>query len=213
MAIPGRASGYGSSAHATVFMVGFTQPLSSKVRYECYDNDNTFPLVDDATTTSNDIFDIGSGENSMIALHDTTAGAPSSTDWFPSSANANTSSLNLMKGLTSYVTQHGATIDSAGGGSIFFNMQVKVPASTQTSSSMGFDLVIRYTYTSTIPTVNWYFNDGNASGTFTTPVWQEMTPSTHGIRHCRAGTASGGPYLANIPSTGQEKTEEAWITT
>jgi hypothetical protein len=218
MATKGRAKGYGSEgtyAHINVFKVSFNHPLSSKVRYECYDNDQTYPAVDDNNTAvAHNVFGVWGTSLSMIALRDTTNGAGAATmNWFPAATAANTATINRMKGLTWYVTQQGATL-STSPGSLYFNMQVEVPATSQTSWNMQFDLQLRYTFTSTTPTLTWYFNQvvGGTAGTGTVPVFATMPPGTWGIRHCRAGTAEAGPYLANIPATGVELTEESWIT-
>lgn len=219
MAVKGNANGYGSSIDETyasqyVFAINFNHPLSSKVKYEAYDNDQTFPATGNLTTTNYDVFGLSGGEDSMVALRDTTNGTSGAgTNWFPSSPNANTATINLLKGTTNFVTQHGATIDTTGGGTIYFNMQIKVPASTQTNSQMQFDLVARYTFTSTTPTVSWWFNNEDGGGTEASPSWATMPSGTYGIKHTRDGLTSSGPFLANIPETGQEKTQDAWMTT
>ena len=219
MATKGRARGYGSGedgyAAKNVFRISFNHPLSSKVRYECYDNNQTFPATVSVTSTVNDIFGLSASELSMVALRDTTNGTSGAgTTWFPSSYQSNSGTINLMAGTAHYVTQQGATLDSFGGGYAYFNMQVKVPASTQTSSSMGFDVLGRYTFISTTPTVAWEFNQvaNSTTGTEAVPVWGTIPSGVMGIKHCRTSTATAGPYLASIPETGQTRTEEAWIT-
>jgi len=218
MSIPSTVVGYGSKdtyLHKFVFAVRFHHPLSDSVTYVCYDNNQTYPQTDSLTSTDNDVFGMGVGENSMIALVDTTNGTAGcgGTPWFPASPNANTATMNLMKGLTNYVKQHGDVLEDAGGGTIYFNMQMKTVASCQTSSSMGFDLNFKYSYTSTIPAPSLFFNDAVGSGTEAVPVWLEITPDTHGIKHCRAGLGVGDGKVANVPETGQEKTQDAWVTT
>lgn len=211
MASKGRVAGYGSTVAKNVFKVTFVYPLSSKVHYEAYDNAQTFPQTDTLTTTGNDVFGLGAGEYPMIALRDTTNGtAGAGTNWFPASPNANTATINFLKGLVYYVTQQGATLSSAGG-SITFNMQASIPASAQTDSSMQADIVVRYTFTSTTPNVTWWFNSVSDSGTMYVPVWATMIPDSHGIYHTKIGLTVA-PYLANIPETGQEKTLNAWIS-
>ncbi|MCK9369440.1 hypothetical protein M0R04_05840 [Candidatus Dojkabacteria bacterium] len=220
MATKGRAYGYGSGesgyAAKNVFKVDFNHPLSSKVRYETYDNNAIFPATDTAVSTVNDIFGMSAAEKSMIALMDTSNGTGDcGTTWFPTNyAATNTGTTNLMVGIAHYVTQQSATLDSFGGGSIYFNMQVKVVASMQTSSSAGFDLLLRYSFISTTPTVSWFFNQvaPSTAGTEAAPVWATIPSGSMGIVHCRENTPFAGPYLANIPETGQEKTQEGWIT-
>ena len=216
MAIPGRAVGYGSTTNKNVFKVTFSRPLSSKVTYEAYDNTlgaGGFPSVDSVLSTTNDIFSLLADTYPCIALHDTTDGGAAATDWFPSTPNSNTSSLNFLKGLVNYVTQHGATLLAAG--SITYNLQMNIPATTETNSSMGVDLLFRYSYISTTPTLAFYFNDAEG-GTEGTPSWLAFVPNTgQGIVHTRAGIATAGSYLANIPSVenSPEKTQEGWIVT
>lgn len=218
MAAKGRVHGYGSAydgqyAWKNVFKVAFSRPLSSTVKYECYDNNQpTYPNIDNGTTTVNTVFGVYGTSLSMIALRDTTNGTTgpvSGTTWFPSSANANTATTNVMDGTTNYVTQHGSNV--VAGGSIYWNMQVKIPATVQTTDTMGFDLLLRYTFTSTTPTLTWMYN---ATFSETSPVWATIIVDTkHGVMHTRAATATAGPWLANIPSSGVELTQQAWITT
>lgn len=198
--------GYGGTASRYVMAVNFgASPLSSKVKYECYDNDKTtFPSIDTLLTTANDIFSLAS--QSMIYLHDTTSAGPGATTWAYSGpyAGGNTGSLNFMKGTTDFVTQQGATLSS--GGTIFYNMRCKVISTVQTSSDMGFDLLVRYTFTSTTPTVTFFANGITGSDFPTSPKWVLATPGTMGVVHCRIGTTVAGPYLANIPTSGNELT-------
>ncbi len=219
----GTVFGYGGATCQNVLMVDFSHPLSSKVTYECYDNDQTFPATDTATTTSNEIFGI-SGGTTMIQLIDlTNATTNLGTTWLlplASAYQANSGKRNLMKGLLGYVTQQGATLQSAGGGSIKFNMRLRIPSDMETSHNGQWDLLVRYSYTSTIPTVQWWFNDKYGSkaasvGTADVPAWATMVPDIHGLRHTRAGVATLGAtsWLANIPESGSELTEEAHVTT
>lgn len=211
MAIPNKAVGYGNNSTArNVFRITFSEALSSAVKYEAYDG-GTFPAVGSATTTSNTIFagTAGNSNKPMLSLVDTTNAAPSS-NWLPASATANSANPNRMKGTTNYVTQAGANVGA--GGTITWNEVLEVPSDATTSSTMAHDLLVRYTYTGTAPTLTWAFNDA-VSGTEGTPTWTTLTPGTHGLRHCRTGTQSGGPYLANIPASSVELTTEGWITT
>lgn len=211
----GQANGYGSTQNRYVFKVYFNYPLSSKVRYEAYDNTvSNFPTTGSDTTTDNNIFGIYATSLSMIGLRDTTNGtAGVGTGWFPAATNPNTATINLLKGTSYYVTQQGATLLSAGG-SITWNMQILIPFTAQTNdNTMAFDLALRYTFNSTTPTLTWYFNDEETGGTDATPSWATMPPDSWGIRHSRDGTSSAGPWLANIPVSGSEKTQEGWVTT
>ena len=206
MAIPAKATGYGNNSTArNVFRVLFSQALSSAPKYEGYDG-GTYPAVGSGTTVANDVF-VGTAGNSnkpMLSLVDTSSGAPAS-NWKPASASAGSANPNRMKGQTNFVT---ATATPGAGGTITFNMVLEVPSDATTSSTMAHDLLVRYTYTGSAPTLTWAFNEGTEG----TPTWTTLTPGTHGMRHTRSGTAGGGPYLANIPASSTEDTAEGWIS-
>lgn len=216
MAIPNKATGYGSNSTArNVFGLNVDYDLSSLVKYECYDNDQTFPAVDTVTTVSNIVLAGTAGATqSMVLLVDTSNAAPSAT-WTTdkTTATAGESNPNRMEGQTSYVEQDGSAATATTPGSynttpqITFNMVVQVPSDTQTTDAMGFDLLIRYTYTGTAPTPKFQFNEGTEG----TPTWTDITPGTHGIKHAKSGATT--PYYANIPESGTEYTAEGWVTT
>jgi hypothetical protein len=218
MAIPNKAVGYGNNSTArNVFAVNFSQSLSSAVKYEMYDG-ASFPAVGSAVTVANTCFagTAGNSNKSMWCLVDTTNAAPSS-NWKPASATGGTANPNRMKGTTSFVTQAGSNrVGAAAPGDansrITFNMVLEIPSDATTSSTMAADLLVRYTYTGSAPTLAWLFNDA-VSGTEGTPTWTTLTPGTHGVRHTRSGTSGGGPYVANIPASSTEDTAEAWVTT
>lgn len=208
MAIPNKATGYGNNSTArNVFAVSFSQNLSSLVKYEAYDNDQTFPAVDTVLTVANIILagTTGNSNKSMVCLVDTSNAAPSSA-WKPANATAGEANPNRLKGQTNYVEQDGSIVTA--GGRITFNMCVEVPYDTQTSDPMGFDLLVRYTYTGTAPTVTFQFNEGTEG----TPTWTSLTVGTHGIKHCRSGSSSPSNLFANIPVSGTEDTAEGWVT-
>jgi len=206
MAINSHVFGYGRTTNRNVLKIRFSFPLSSKVKYEAYDNTkakSVFPSIGNALTTNNHIF-IGYQGQSAIGLVDTTNGAPPNANWMPITPNANTATANLLKGTTNYVTQHGANIGA--NGSIRFNMLVRVPASFQTSHNMGFDLLARYTFTSTTPVIKWKFNKLEAGGTEGSPVWTWATPFSTGkvgLVHVNKGIATRNQaYLLSIPAVG-----------
>ena len=215
--IPGTICGGGSKdtyVHKNILAVRFHAPLASKVTIHAFDNAQTFPAVDSVVTTDNDIFGLSNGaELSMIGCIDYTGGTKWSpgTNWFPTEVKLNTCTLNLLKGYTSYVTQHGATIDSSGGGTIYFTLQLKIPASCQTSSTTKFDVAFKYSYTSTVPNPSIFFNSKTGGGSEAVPVWATLVSGASGIYHSAADLASS-PYLANIPLTGQEKTQDMWVS-
>ncbi len=209
MAIPNKATGYGDNSTArNVFGCTFSQALSSAVKYECYDNDQTFPATDTQTSTTNDVLagTAGNGSKSMVGLVDTTDAAPTAL-WFPSSATGGEANPNRMKGQTSYVQQDGA--NRTAGQRITWNECIEIPSDVTPSSTMGYDLLLRYTYTGSAPSLTWEFNE-NTEGS---PTWTSLTPNTqHGLRHCNSGTSAGGPYVLDIPPTGTSKSSEGWIT-
>jgi len=214
MAIPQKAIGYGNNSTARyVFKCTFSTALSSNVKYEAYDG-GTFPAVGSATSVANTIL-AGTTVNtstSMVCLVDTSNAAPTSA-WMPvlyGGATPLTANPNRLKGLTNYVIQEGGIPGAAG--TITWNMVVEIPSDTSTSDTMAFDLLLRYTYTGTAPTLAWFYNDG-ATGTIATPSWVTVTPGTHGIRHARSGSPTGTYYYANIPASGKEATAEGWVTT
>lgn len=205
MAIPNKATGYGNNSTAQkVFRLTFSTALSSAPKYEAYDG-ATFPAVGTAVTTANTIFagTAGNSNKPMLSLVDTNS-APTSA-WKPTSATAGSANPNRMKGQTNYVT---AGNTPGAGGTITWNEVLEVPSDATTSSSMNIDLLIRYTYTGSAPSLTWEYNEGSEA----TPTWVALTPGTHGVRHARSG-ASSPNYLANIPASSTEDTVEGWITT
>lgn len=206
MSIPNKATGYGNASTArNVFRVTFSQALSSAPKYEAWDG-GSFPAVGSGTTTTGRIFagTTGNGSKPMLSLVDTSSGAPTSS-WKPTSATAGSANPNRMKGQTNFVT---ATATPGAGGTITFNMVVEIPSDHVTTDALTPDILIRYTYTGSAPSLTWAFNEGSEGS----PTWTTLTPGTHGIRHTRAGISAGGPYLANIPASSTEDTAEGWVT-
>lgn len=209
MAIPNKALGYGNtSTAANVFQITFSTALSSAPRYEAYDG-AVFPATGSATTTTNGIFTAGAGTStSMLSLVDTSSAGPTS-NWKPLNGSAGSANPNRMKGTSYYVT---ATVTPGAGNVIKWNEVLEVPSTATTSTTMAHDLLVRYTYTGTAPSLTWAYNDPVA-GSELTPSWVTMVPGTNGLRHCRTGTVPGGPYLADIPASSTQDTTEGWITT
>lgn len=207
MAIPAKATGYGNNSTARyVFKLTFSTALSAAPKYEAYDG-ATFPATGSATTTTNEVFagTAGNSNKPMLSLVDTSSGAPSS-NWKPSSATAGSANPNRMKGTTNYVT---ATSTPGAGGAITWNEVLEVPSDAAPGSTgQAHDLLVRYSYTGSAPSLTWAFNEGSEGS----PSWTTMTSSTHGIRHCRTGSGVGN-YLANIPASSTEDTTEGHVTT
>ena len=214
MAIPGKAKGYGNnSTSRNVFKLTFSQDLSSLVKYEAYDNDQTFPALDTVVTVANDVLagTAGNSNKSMVCLVDASNAAPSSA-WKPASATAGEANPNRLKGTTNYVEQDGSIVTATG--AITYNMVIEVPSDATTSMAMGFDVLFRYTYTGTAPSLTHAYND-DGTGSEAVPDWVTMTPGTHGVIHCRSGSgaAGDGHYYANIPASSTEDTAEGWAET
>jgi len=192
MAIPFAATGYGNGSDAqNVFGVYVTVAnLSSAIKYECYDNDQTFPATDSVLTVANTVLagTTKNGSKSMIALVDTTNAAPDEI-WVPYAASAGEANPNLMKGQTSYVEQDGSTLTTTDRAT--FNMAALIPSDMETTDAAGFDLLVRYTYTGSAPTLTFQANEGTEGS----PTWTSLTVDTHGIKHCRTADT-----YANIPA-------------
>ncbi len=207
MAIPNKATGYGTGSTAiNVFRITFSTALSAAPIYYAYDG-GVYPAVGSAVTTSNDVFigTAGNGNIPMLSLVDTSSGAPISA-WKPAAPTPGSANPNRMKGLTNYVT---ATATPGAGGTITWNEVIELPFDATTASTMAADLVVSYQYTGTAPVLTWAFNEGSEGA----PVWTALVPGTNGLRHCDAGTVSGGPYLLSIPAAGTANSIEGWITT
>lgn len=212
-------TGYGQGGvNRYAFGLEFSQALSSLCTYHAYDNNQTFPTLESTplTSHSNEIFTHGASASnlSMILLIDTTNVEPSDT-WATTLAsgggaddevNPNFIGKNLGDSNDSYVEQDGAIFSSTDQ-TLLWNMLIEVDSAVETSDDMRFELTIKYTYTGTVPVLEWRYNIGSAPTT-----WATLTPGTDGIKHTRAG-ASSGAYYANIPETGQEFTAEAWKAT
>jgi hypothetical protein len=208
MAIPNKATGYGNNSTArNVFRVTFSTALSAAPKYEAYDRTAAFPATGTETTTAKEVFagTTGNGNKPMLSLVDTSSGAPASA-WKPASATGGSANPNRMKGTTNYVT---ATATPGAGGSITWNMVDEIPTdATAGETGQAHDLLVRYAYTGGAPSLTWAFNEGSEG----TPTWTTMTPSTHGLRHCRTGSGAGN-YIANIPQSSTEDTTEGHVTT
>ena len=209
MSIPSKATGYGNGSTArNVFQLTFSTALAGAPIYKAWDG-ATYPATGSATTTANTVF-AGTAGNSnapMLSLVDTSSGSPTSS-WKPS-ASAGSANPNRMKGSTNYVT---STVTPGAGGTITWNECLELPSDATTASTMAVDLEITYQYTGAAPSLSWTYNDNGAGGTEGSPVWTTLTPGTHGLRHCDAGTVAG-TYRLTIPSVGTVDSGEGWVTT
>ena len=229
-----RIYNYGEGATASGFQKAFrflvSSALSSKIYYEAYDNDETWPDTGAAVTVAHSIFGRcttgATGSNnvairtgspcasgSMICLIDVSSSYawdtwPNSTAWGTLVPyNDTDNNPNRLKGATYRVQQAGPVLAASEGAP--FNMFVIVPSYCQTSDNMAFDLAVRYTYTGSNP--NPRFQGNICSTAASAAIWVDLNAgaSAYGIKHCRSGVADGSLY-ANIPLTTYEKTREAW---
>lgn len=177
-------------------------------RYEMYDRTQAWPGTGTLVTVAKKIF-VGTtvnGNKPMMSLVDATSSAPASA-WKPASPTAGSANPNRMKGQTNYVTSQAIPLTTV---PLLFNQVLEVPSDLLATedAEMDHDLLVRYWYAGAAPTLTWAFNEGTEG----TPTWITMTPSTHGVRHCKSG-AGAGNYYATIPESGTEDTAEGWVTT
>lgn len=212
--IPNKATGAGNNNATMVYKAVFSEALSSAPRLEAWDNSETFPLVPAVgVSTTKEIFTgtAGNGNKPMLAGYiGGKSSAPSlpGAAWHPSSATAGYANPNLLKGQTNYVR---AAVTPDANEDIVFNLSSRVPAdaTVPSSSSMNALIQIRYNYIDAEPTVSLYFNEGTEGS----PTWTAITPGTHGVRFCNAGTTAGGPYKLTLAESGTVDAAEQWITT
>ena len=237
-AVANYGEGTTASSWKKAFRFHVAQALSSKIIYEAYDNDSSWPSTGSAVTVTNHCFTRSTGmmtdrtgsphaSGSIICLIDVSTSAAWGATFYGNGtalttawgkcipyANRTTSNPNRLKGTTNKVLQSGAILGANSNAQ--FNMFCIVPYVCQTSDDMGFDLTVRYTYTGVDPTprfqVNTAYGGGYIYGHFTAAeTWRDMSGSgtAYGIKHCRADVADGSLY-ANIPQTSYEKTREGW---
>ena len=216
MAIPNKATGAGNNNAANVFQITFDQDLSTAPKYEAWDNSLVFPLKDaSGSTTAKEIF-TGTGGLALPFLYlvDTNDGATApGADWAAGSLNGGvpwvgSHNPNRLLGTTNYVT---AINTPTAGQHITFNIGARVPsdAAVPSDSSCNFLLQIRYTYTGAAPTLTYKFNEGSEA----TPSYTTLTPGTHGLRFCNAGTVwLTGPYKLTLPGSGTVDAAEIGVT-
>lgn len=215
MAIPHKITGGGGANDATkVIKATFSEDLASAPHIEAWDNSSTFPARDSSgSTTSKEIFTGTTDNGNLPCLAAWSGGAESDgntpgANWHPTSAVAGSHNPNLLKGQTNYVT---CTNTPSAGGNIVFNLSLKIAddMTVPSSSSMAHIIQIRFTYSGSAPTVNFYYNEGSEAS----PTWVQFTPGTHGVRYCNTGTVAG-TYVLTLAGSGQTVVApELWITT
>jgi hypothetical protein len=215
MAVPSKvAGGGGDNDNAKCLKATFSTALASAPKIEAWDNDSTYPLRDiSGMTTAHEIF-TGTTDNGFLPCLAGWSGGSEANDnlpgsnWHPPVATPGSDNPNLLKGSTNYVT---CTNTPGAAGNIIFNLSLKIADDmyVPSTSSMAHIIQIRYTYTGVSPSVIFYYNDG---GNETTPVWTGLTPGTHGIKFCNAGTAPP-TYTLTMAGAGLSfVAPEVWVT-
>jgi len=216
---PFKVSGACRSTDNNVFRVKFSQPISSVPELRCYDNSNTFPVIGNSTATTFTIFQ-GSGANagkSMLIFLDTRRAGPAASNWYASPEVLGAKATIRMCGDKAYLKfRYSSTAASLVANTYFtWNAIMEVPCDVNPTLTRLHDVVVRYTFTSTIPVVSFHANNLHAGGSNAVPCWGTVTPSTHGIRF-GAVTATNTSILANIPlgaTASLEVTRTAWVAT
>ena len=212
MAIPSKAIGAGNIDAVEVFKVTFSQALSTAPKLEAWDNSETFPAVDsEGTTTAKEIFTGTTGNGNVPMLAGYIGGQSGSSTgpgalWHPASATAGAANPNLLVGSTNYVE---ADFTPALGEDFVFNLSLSAPydATVPSTSSMNALIQVRYTHTGVAPTVGFSYNEGSEGA----PSYTTITPGTHGVRFCNAGTVED-TYKLTLPASGSVFAAEAWVT-
>lgn len=213
---PFKVCGTGSKRLRNVFRVKFSQPLSSVPYLKCYDNAAAFPNTDSSTSTLYKIFkgSTGNEEKPMLAYHSTCRGSTYADDWYSLATISAGTFIALMSGDASYLKfdYSVASIDVALGTCLYWHAQMSVPYDVNPTFTKHHNVCFVYTFTSTIPTIWFHANNYHEGGTDGSPVWGTITTDTNGVRF-GSSTATNTSILANIPISGEEKTETAWIST
>lgn len=215
MSYPFKVHGACTSTAQYVFKVSFSQPLSSVPNLRAYDNAASYPNTDSTTTTVFRIFVGSTGNSNKPMLHflDTTRSGPSATNWYTASTIGAGVATCLMKGDTSYLQFRYSTASIAlANPSVYWNSLVRVPYDVYPTMNKHHNVVIRYTFTSTAPTVSFWANNTHAGGTGDVPVWGSIQTDVSGVRF-GSSTATNLSILGEIPLTGQQVTKTAWVTT
>lgn len=203
-------TGAGNQDARYVFRVTFSEALTSAPSVEAWDNAETFPVrTASGTTVAKEVFTgtAGNGSIPMLYAVATTSASPGD-NWKPAAATAGSANPNRLMGSTSYVTDP-TTPDADE--SIYFNLGIEVPsdASVPSTTSLAHVIQVRYRYSGTTPVPTFSANEGTEA----TPSWTNITPGTHGVRYCNAGTTwSTGPYKLTLPEDGTVDASELGIT-
>jgi hypothetical protein len=184
--------------------VTFSQATSDVPTLEAWDD---FTL----STTTNEIFagTTGNGNIPMISGVATTDGAPSS-NWKPSGVTGGGATINRILGSTNYVNLSASSIGASG--AVRFNLVWEIPYDATVPADCDCVFVIRYSYSGSAPVLTWEFNDEDAGGTESVPVWSAITPGSSG--DWLVPGDSGCVYtnvVIHKPPTGTTDNAELWL--
>lgn len=213
MAYPFKINGACASTQKNVRRIRFTRPLSSVPTVRAYDNAAVYPTTDGTTTTAFRIFQGTSvnGNQSMLIYLDTKHSGPPDPSWW-TSASSSSSSTVLMEGNNAFLTFRYSASSMVAGATLTMNAIMVVPSDINPTADMLHNVVCRYTFTGSIPTIQFTANNEHAGGTDASPAWGTITTDTHGIKFA-SGSATNSAILATIPLTGTLHTKTAWVTT
>jgi hypothetical protein len=213
MPIPSKVSfGGNSSSQRNIFRITWSTALSVAPQYQMWDNSSTFPAVDASGSTVVKEAFVGTSGNSNKPEYALacTSSLGTTNPWMPTSATAGSANPNRMKGTTNYVND--PTTPGAGQTTTFnITAEFASDAAVPSSSSQNILLQVQYQYTGTAPTLTYAYNDAAATGTESSPVWQNFTPGTHGIRLVNTGTTAG-TYKFTLPASSTSTVNEIWVT-
>lgn len=206
MSIPGKVAGAGNNSDAVnVIKVVFSQATSTAPTLEAWDDENF-------NTVANEIFTgtTGNGSKPMISAVATTDGAPSSA-WKPSSATGGGATINRLKGNTNYVDLAADPISSSG--FVTFNLVWEIPYDAAIPPDLDAVFIIKYSYSGTAPVLTWYFNDSDAGGTDSVPVWTAITTGVSGnvLRPADSGCSSSSIVL-HKPVSSTVDNADLWVS-
>ncbi|MCK9369435.1 hypothetical protein M0R04_05815 [Candidatus Dojkabacteria bacterium] len=213
---PFKVNGACVSTDKNVFKVKFSERLSSLPQLRAYDNNADYPNSDTTVATTFRIFQGSAANNNrpMLYFIDTARVGPSSSSWYAEATYAAGVATCMMCGDASYLTPRYSIASMVANASITWNALLRVPCDVNPTMTKLHNIVCRYTFTSTIPVVNFYANNKHEGGTNGVPVWGTITDGSVGIRFGSAA-ATHTSILANIPLitvASLENTETAWVT-
>ena len=189
------------NTNRNVLRFTFSAATSTAPILTAYDDDNFDSVISEilagTTVTSN---------SSFLKAVETTSGAPGGA-WCTVSTNdaSNPSGgPNALKGSDRYVP---CSAVAGAGGTKLFNIVSYCPSDVSAGASgHSFAIVMKYTYTTTAPTLTWEIN----TGTEGTPVWTTFD-STHTLYFTGSGTTITSIEPVVYPFTGSKVCEEMWF--